>query len=209
MKKIKTFVLGEKLFTNEGIETKWTFIKENNIKGKTYRMVEVKCVCGNIKITSLNHILLGKSKSCGLNNCRKSSTLGKRNPEVSLNSLYQSYKRKAILRKKTFNITKEQFKILINKNCFYCGIYPNNIYQIKNSKTGEIRCGTPLLYNGIDRVNNFIGYTINNCVSCCKLCNTMKMASTIEDFKKQIKKIYQFLKLGEYGKSNTSQQNNC
>lgn len=31
-----------------------------------------------------------------------------------------------------------------------------------------------MLYQGIDRVNSKIGYTLGNVVPCCKKCNTVK-----------------------------------
>jgi hypothetical protein len=41
-------------------------------------------------------------------------------------------------------------------------------------------CGTPpqkhkkLVYTGIDRKDSSLGYTVDNCVSCCTTCNTAK-----------------------------------
>jgi hypothetical protein len=49
-----------------------------------------------------------------------------------------------------------------------------------------------LAYNGIDRVDNKKGYTEENCVSCCGLCNRMKMKMGLSDFAKHIQKIHNF-----------------
>ena len=38
--------------------------------------------------------------------------------------------------------------------------------------------------NGIDRVNNEIGYKLDNCKPCCKHCNYVKGDLSIEDFEK-------------------------
>jgi hypothetical protein len=38
------------------------------------------------------------------------------------------------------------------------------------------------IYNGVDRVNNDFGYSIDNCVSCCKVCNRMKGKKTVAEF---------------------------
>lgn len=57
-------------------------------------------------------------------------------------------------------LTLEQFTYLINSDCEYCG----NIGH------------------GIDRVDNSIGYLINNCVPCCTMCNYMKKNYTEEEF---------------------------
>lgn len=64
-------------------------------------------------------------------------------------------------------------KYLYNKPCFYCGII-------------NVR-------NGIDRINNAIGYTRKNSVSCCFLCNTWKRNLSIKDFSQHIKILYQKL----------------
>jgi hypothetical protein len=37
-------------------------------------------------------------------------------------------------------------------------------------------------YNGVDRVNNGIGYEPDNSVSCCKICNRAKDVMTQEGF---------------------------
>jgi hypothetical protein len=202
----------EKLFTSKGIETKWVFIKDIEYKkyGKTVRrIIEVICECGRKKHVQYNNVRAGHSVCCGFSPCRIPSNTGKRSIETSYNCLFYSYKKGAIDRGFLFDLDKDYFKKLLSNNCFYCDKKPSSLYQIKNSKTGEIRAGIPLVYNGIDRFDNKKGYTLNNCVTCCEICNRMKMASTADNFKKQIKKIYEFLKLSKYGESNTSQQDNC
>ena len=87
-------------------------------------------------------------------------------------------------------LDKNSFKELLSKNCFYCNKKPSSLYQIKNSKTGEIRAGVPLIYNGIDRVDNKIGYVYDNCITCCKTCNNMKHAHDSDFFLNHIKKIF-------------------
>lgn len=42
-------------------------------------------------------------------------------------------------------------------------------------------------YNGIDRVNNDIGYIKNNCIPCCKICNRAKNSMSYDDFLNWIK----------------------
>lgn len=67
-------------------------------------------------------------------------------------------------------ITIEEFTELINQLCVYCG--------------GEN------ITKGIDRVDNFKGYTKENSVSCCKKCNYMKNTWSKEEFLFHIQKIY-------------------
>ena len=55
-----------------------------------------------------------------------------------------------------FEILFEDFKVLVTSPCYYC----------KEIKENEA--------NGIDRVNNDLGYTKENCVPACWKCNRMK-----------------------------------
>jgi len=83
---------------------------------------------------------------------------------------YTNYAQGAKQRGYTFNLTTSQFTGLIGKKCYYCG------------DTG----------GGIDRVDNTIGYEINNCVSCCRNCNYAKRNLTQHEFLILIKKIYEY-----------------
>lgn len=197
----------QKLFTSKGIETKWSFIRDVEYKkyGKTTRrIIEVKCECGKIKHVQYNNVKGGHSICCGFSPCKIPSNSGKRSIETTYNCLLYAYKKGATDRGFLFDLDKDTFKQLISKNCFYCDKEPSSIYQIKNSKTGEIRAGFPLIYNGIDRVDNTKGYTLDNSVTCCETCNRMKTNHNYTFFVEQIIKIYKFLKLDEYGKSNLS-----
>ena len=70
-------------------------------------------------------------------------------------------KRLASRRRKTFNISYEDFVKLIDMPCYYCR---NELG--KKSETGS----------GLDRLDNSIGYEIGNVVSCCAFCNWLKGA---------------------------------
>lgn len=69
----------------------------------------------------------------------------------------------------SFELTFEQFMTFWQKPCHYCG---NNIETV-----------------GIDRVDNTIGYTLQNSVSCCKICNDMKKVLSVNEFITQCKRI--------------------
>ena len=58
----------------------------------------------------------------------------------------------------------------------------------KSVKKSEYGHGE-FVYNGIDRVDNSVGYTIDNCVSCCGMCNFMKRSYNQLDFINQAIKI--------------------
>lgn len=72
-----------------------------------------------------------------------------------------------------FLLTKEQFEKLISKPCKYCG---------------EI-----IERRGIDRIDNNLGYTLENSAPCCKMCNYMKRDYKLEEFLNHIKKIARYI----------------
>jgi hypothetical protein len=44
-------------------------------------------------------------------------------------------------------------------------------------------------YNGVDRIDNSIGYTKENCVPCCTICNWAKSNRGVDEFKDYIEGI--------------------
>jgi hypothetical protein len=93
--------------------------------------------------------------------------VSKQTPEA----YYEDYKRDAARKKRTFELTLEEFRAIISKPCAYCG------------KIEELE------YNGIDRVDNTKGYYLDNCASACKMCNLMKSDHTVTEFKNHCKTI--------------------
>lgn len=154
-----------------------------------------KCDCGTIFTTSKNSVLKGLTQSCGCLHSEQAAAIykdiGKRKLVIetsAINKLYASYKHGAESRNYCFEIDKEQFKNIIYKNCYYCDRIPEQIAYNK-SKSDSI------FYNGIDRVDNNIGYILSNIVTCCKHCNRAKMSLSRNQFLQLIKDIYHNLKL--------------
>lgn len=127
---------------------------------KNYKkFFKCKCSCGNIKV--LRYENLNKSnKGCG---CKRGLKYG----ESSFNYVFYSYKKSARYRNINFKLTKNQFKILTQKNCHYCNCKPIQISQVGTNK------GT-YLYNGLDRIDNSKGYTLDNVLPCCKRDNWLR-----------------------------------
>jgi len=77
-----------------------------------------------------------------------------------------------------FGLTQLECAELICAPCCYCGRKPNTQVGI---------------FNGIDRVDNSIGYAVSNCVSCCRYCNTAKNnleLTVFDDWATRIKAYY-------------------
>lgn len=139
------------------------------------------CKCGNQFEVEKTNLIKGHTKSCGC--IRKEKSKIKKIPNVnsSFTETYRSYKQGAIKRNLSFELSKEEALDFFNGLCYYCKAEPTNIGRNRHN---EFR------YNGIDRLDNNIGYIKENCVSCCKICNRMKSNHTMESFKNHIKTLY-------------------
>jgi hypothetical protein len=145
----------------------------------------VICDCGKKFQISTANLTGGQTKSCGcyIAELRKKGMI-KLNPESAIEEQYRLTKGQAKKRNKDFDLTYEQYKKIVIKDCHYCNAKPYQKYsQVKNSKKIKL--------NGIDRINTKIGYTIDNCVPCCGVCNTMKMDKSLDEFLTKIAEIYQ------------------
>ncbi len=95
------------------------------------------------------------------------------------------YKNGAADRELRFDLSDEEFWQLTSGDCYYCGTEPKQLSR-KGSVSGAYT------YNGIDRKDNSIGYTMSNCVSCCKVCNFSKRTSSDIEFTQHCCKIADF-----------------
>jgi len=68
----------------------------------------------------------------------------------------------AVRRGLAYELTREQFMTFWQKPCTYCGDAIPTV--------------------GLDRVENDKGYTLDNLVSCCAVCNSMKSSMTMAQF---------------------------
>lgn len=78
---------------------------------------------------------------------------------------YNRYRNRAGDRNKEFDISKDFYEKLKKDTCYLCG---------KKTQFGHV--------NGIDRINDKIGYVESNCASCCGNCNYLKRNYKLFDF---------------------------
>lgn len=109
-----------------------------------------------------------------------------------VNTTLSNYKSRAKKKKIDFTLSEESFKDLIFGNCYYCNDDPNLIRTggIHNVKGKREKCVSHYT-NGIDRKDSSLGYTDENCVSCCLTCNIMKNTLNEDNFIEKIKNIYE------------------
>lgn len=147
-----------------------------------------ECDCGNTVIVPTGSLSSGNTKGCG---CMRGKNLNKNRKyyndfDTATSIIYNGYKMKAKLRSIDFNLNKEDFIKLIKGSCCYCGIESSHSFNYYKGRFFE----TPILWNGIDRVDNKKGYSVENCVSCCEICNRSKSDLTTEQFLTWVKRIY-------------------
>jgi hypothetical protein len=158
-----------------------TVIGESAIK-KHYRPTWVcSCECGVIKDVSSNALLNNLTNSCGcLHREVVSRLFSKPAGESAFNSILRDYRRHAKERNLCFNLTKDQFKHITQQSCIYCGIDPSRERQVRTSK---------FTYNGVDRLDNTIGYTLENSVPSCYICNAAKSNLSEKEFNEWINRL--------------------
>lgn len=118
--------------------------------------------------------------------CRKKQMYLRLNacPESFMGDRFHKVKRRALVEKTEFNLTKE-FVIQLYKSqnglCFYTG-------ETLHLMNGKGRLPTGL---SIDRVDNSKGYTVDNVVLCTSRFNTIKSNMSLEEIKKWMPTIYE------------------
>jgi hypothetical protein len=144
----------------------------------------VRCSCGIEKTCSTSTLLSKNAISCGhvgAENRVKSRVV--KDAGAAKNYLFLSYKKRAEYRKLPFELDKDFFIELTQKDCVYCGAKPFSLRSGHGSAQSY-------KYNGLDRVDNSKGYEKDNVVPCCKICNQMKMDMKRSDFLAHIKRIF-------------------
>lgn len=149
-------------------------------KGKWY----CKCDCGMYTWASGAHLRAGNRTSCG---CKKVKPKG----EAAFNDLYGRYRYRATrVLNVPFELQKTEFKAIIEKPCLYCGALPEKEMKTRGVRRGKRKqYNGSFLFNGLDRVDNDLGYTSGNVVSCCEICNKAKRDLSDKDFKLWIQRL--------------------
>ena len=88
---------------------------------------------------------------------------------------YKSYRNNARKKERNFDFSENDFIEFTKQPCVYCGEY-------SDTYDGE-------LFNGIDRIDSDLGYSIDNCVPCCAICNRMKMDMCVDVWFEKMKQI--------------------
>lgn len=153
--------------------------------GKRRSIYRCQCKCGNLCEVDQSCLKSSNVKSCGCRLLIKHSYKGVHYSTISY--VFNNYKQSAKNNNRVFELNRDQFEKLITSNCYYCGLPASIKRESYNTVDKE-----PFFYNGIDRKDNTIGYTLGNSVPCCTKCNFLKKDYSEEEFLELIKRIYEW-----------------
>jgi 5-methylcytosine-specific restriction endonuclease McrA len=139
-----------------------------------------KCDCGNEIWVFVKHLYSEQVRHCG---CK----FIEQHKNSAFKIVLRNYKKHAKARGYEFDLKDNEFAIMTQQTCHYCGKVPSTV--CKNAKTGSFT------YNGIDRKDSLSGYSINNCVPCCMTCNRAKLDVTYNNFIDLVRKIHKHMDL--------------
>jgi len=164
------FVVGQKI-------NDWTVI-EVPFVGK----VKVRCLCGRVRRKDSYGLRVNlRCSSCAKRvNAAKISTF-----DLVIREIFATYRCDAKKDGREFEVAMgERFTTLVTSDCYYCGTPPSRAIV----KRGQVTFVT-----GIDRVDSTRGYTWDNIVPCCTICNRMKNTLPLDEFLYHIEKMYRHL----------------
>jgi len=91
---------------------------------------------------------------------------------------YNTYKTRANNKSLPFELTKDEYDGIVNSQCYLCG---RKSYEKHK--------------NGIDRINNNLGYIMSNVKSCCGSCNYVKKDMELDELFNKMTEIFMKCKI--------------
>ena len=154
-------VSGSALVSNDG--TRATFV----------------CDCGNKFSRALGNSVKSSTVQClSCTNTR---------PFAGERHIFKRIKSDAVRAGREFNLTLEFFVSMCHEPCHYCNRSNINSANVPSKTGGFLIEG--FRYNGLDRVDNTLGYDEDNCVPCCVVCNRAKNAMPFDEFMEYIQSL--------------------
>jgi hypothetical protein len=150
-------------------------------------LLECWCACGKTVLVDQYNLTRGKTESCG---CLRTERIvaSCAVPDAGFRGLYQQYQNSAEVRGIAWELTEEQFRKLTQSPCHYTGRAPASVFTSSNSHLRRRKHSLPpspggvYVYNGVDRLDSSVGYTVSNCVAACGDANLAKQSLTHDEF---------------------------
>lgn len=149
----------------------------------------VQCDCGVIKSVHPSSLTRprNRTRSCGCLRRDKTgeTNIGRQLPNHlgAIRVVIRVYQQQAADRNLAFELSEQEATTLISSPCHYCGQEP------QQQTTAHKRLDPSFRYNGIDRVDNALGYVPSNVVTACKTCNFAKRTMSKSDFLAWVRRV--------------------
>ena len=106
----------------------------------------------------------------------------KLDPEIAIaKDAWYVYKWRAAKKGLKYELTFDRYFKFAKTPCVYCGGFTNN-----KTKRGHYR------HNGVDRIDNTLGYVISNCAACCAICNKAKSNLPLEEIQEWLQRVAKY-----------------
>lgn len=143
-----------------------------------------QCDCGNSVAVSGHSLREGNTMSCGcLRLERALEKISKPAGVAARNRAVATMKANAVRRELPWRLTEAEIETLMGQPCHYCGSVPSNVVKSRNES---------VCYSGIDRLDSSKGYTTDNVVPCCHVCNNAKRTMSVDEFLGWISRVYSY-----------------
>lgn len=135
------------------------------------------CTCGVwFELRSTNKYVSDEQYRCPT--CKRRGALA---PFIGERYIYRRIRSDAKFAKREFAIDFDWFVRVCHLPCYYCGASDGNSTTVPSKVVGDVLL-KDFRYNGLDRIDNAIGYRESNCVPCCIICNRAKNSMSYSDF---------------------------
>lgn len=158
---------------------RWTVLHYSHNNKSSDPIFRCRCDCGDERGVRSDYLRQGRSVSCGcfrgISNQTRPKGKGPPNKlpagEADKQRILRRYAKRARDKDLPWELTFDEFVNLISGHCSYCGAPP-----AADRNQGDLNGMFPS--NGIDRIDNSLGYTTANCVTACGMCNKAKHTNT-------------------------------
>ncbi len=152
----------------------------------SFRMWTFQCQCGQMveRVPADVRAVVNRGHKASCPTCRQPSRLLEGDSAV-IHRILTEYRNGARIRSLEFALNDNDIRTLVTGNCFYCGMPPSRKFQ--RGPKSHI-----LLVNGIDRMNNRVGYVLSNVVSCCWECNRTKRDAPFDEWMNWLNRIVEY-----------------
>jgi len=177
------------LILQKFIESNWNrFTFEHScLIGHGKKEFVFECECGEQFSLSRQY----KFKNTMQLRCKQCKRKENMQPNVGERAAYKRVKSDAMRGGREFDLPLDWFLEAIHMPCHYCGRVDQNSINVASKRKGEFLI-KDFKYNGLDRLNNDIGYVIENVVPCCFVCNRAKNSMGYQEYIEYIDNMIQW-----------------